>query len=275
MKNTNSLLHEVLTGAVSPKVKTPTCRWVKHKCFTLIELLVVIAIIAILAGMLLPALNNSREKGRTVSCLSNIKQILPAHSNYSENNDGWILSGFATKTGSTYDNPWSTVVGKEIAGIPADQKTALGGLTGDFKVFICPTEVTPIGPSSQKKFTYGHYALNALLCGRNFEDPNGWNYKVSAVKSASDALVVLDNANYDSGTMLGTGSGATGIGIASRHNGGTRGVISTTTWEYFGGSINQGYFDGHAATVRKTEWLYNGSYQRELMRKGFPCKAGL
>ena len=66
----------------------------KLMSFTLIELLVVIAMIAILAGMLLPALNSAREKGRSASCMGNLKQIGLLSTMYMDSNNGYFPGPF-------------------------------------------------------------------------------------------------------------------------------------------------------------------------------------
>ncbi len=174
--------------------------------FTLIELLVVIAIIAILAGMLLPALNQARNKAKDISCSSNEKQVAQFLIMYIQQNNDIV---------PVHSSNWGSSQGKWLDMLYIsffDNGTITTGSQSDWcfltkpkgkSPFVCPSQTVKYGDGSAlaKTELLGHRNYGANNCG--FISPTTRDNKYTRIRKASQRMAFCDIDKGTTGTWQG------------------------------------------------------------------------
>ena len=218
---------------------------VKIRIFTLIELLIVIAIIAILAAMLLPALNMAREKARGIACISNVKQFHLYTVSYSDDYAGYIVPQWAGPIGTSKPPYYLPRLLVEICGYttPAavwKQKSDGTPCYIPRGVFHCPSvqlETQPGDSNGWNTWVGTQYGLT-LYIGAYYHEPNSQDNfrKVGEVRQPGKVAYVTDKSWNGAGGVNCYNSlpiRTASVSDAARHS----------------RNLNVAFFDGHVNAV--------------------------
>lgn len=165
--------------------------------FSLMELLVVIAIVALLAGMLMPAISLVRRAAHQSSCASNQRQLMAGIFLYLNDNEAYLPQPFYTNSGATWQ-------GGPLRDYVCDARIPDADFCKGKGIIGCPEHsnepVTWLSPSGFYTFRFASYALNNAIAGQK----PAWGYfTLAQVNQPSQKMFVMDAAapwTFDFGT---------------------------------------------------------------------------